>query len=113
MSQSNGSANGVQAPKAATSARKLTHFRVVLELGEDRYYLWPVRDVDPAVAVRAFGLKKLTGKERVTYHCHLGQYGPECDCKGFLRWHRCKHLRALVALGLFPNLGCQEGNGRG
>ena len=32
------------------------------------------------------------------YHVHLSNEGHTCECKGFLRWGRCKHVDALVCL---------------
>jgi hypothetical protein len=32
------------------------------------------------------------------YHVCLDGQRSLCDCKGFLRWHRCKHIDGLAAL---------------
>ena len=32
------------------------------------------------------------------YHVNLTADGHSCECKGFLRWNRCKHSAGLAAL---------------
>jgi hypothetical protein len=47
----------------------------------------------------SLALVKVTdGADRPTYHVLLNADAPSCDCKGFERWGRCKHLSALLAL---------------
>ena len=49
-----------------------------------------------------FELTKFSGAVRgdgdERYHVHLSEEGHACECKGFLRWNRCKHVGAVVAL---------------
>ncbi len=63
----------------------------------------------PADFGAAFALTKLalvevaTGvfeqRPEYTYHVHLDrQLGDSCDCKGFIRWRRCKHHGAVAEL---------------
>ena len=57
---------------------------------------------DPEVAAKAYRFLKLFG-DRCTYDVQLNGHGPECECKGFLRWRKpCKHILCLVAAGMFP-----------
>jgi hypothetical protein len=42
----------------------------------------------------AFELEKWEDGE--TYHINLNPVS--CDCKGFLKWHHCKHIESLEAL---------------
>lgn len=44
----------------------------------------------------AFRLTKDDGGEQ--YDVHLDGNGGTCECKGFLRWSRCKHRDGLKAL---------------
>jgi hypothetical protein len=88
-----------------------TSFRCVLECGKDLYNLMPLRNVHPEVAKVAYRLRKQTGGCEV-YDVRLTPQGhAECDCKGCTRWHHCKHLRMLVALGCLP-AGSIPVNGR-
>jgi hypothetical protein len=73
------------------------------------YYLWPVR-ADFGLGWRLDKLGEVLPGEDTTYHVHLdplAEGGPRCacECKGWLRWGRCKHVKALVGLhrdGLLP-----------
>ncbi len=48
---------------------------------------------------RGFRLEKFGVMGPETYHVHLATDGrPTCECKGFLRWGRCKHADGLAAL---------------
>jgi hypothetical protein len=46
---------------------------------------------------RAFAVTKL-GSEQPPYHVLLEREGGTCECKGYLRWHHCRHLESLTAL---------------
>jgi hypothetical protein len=66
------------------------------------YHLWPVR-ADFGLAYRLDKLGELLPGEETTYHVHLdplAEGGPRCscECKGWLRWGRCKHVTALSGL---------------
>jgi hypothetical protein len=54
----------------------------------------------PADFGRAFEVVKLCPEEgNPTYHVLLAADGKHsCECKGFLRWGRCKHADGLAAL---------------
>ncbi len=74
------------------------------------YAVLPLRP-DPAVASRAYRFVKRYG-DRATYDVHVNGHGPECECKGWLRWRRpCKHIRTLAAAGMIPPLPTQEASG--
>jgi hypothetical protein len=49
---------------------------------------------------RAFEVVKLCPQENnPTYHVLLSADGKHsCECKGFLRWDRCRHVSGLLAL---------------
>jgi hypothetical protein len=49
---------------------------------------------------RAFEVVKLCPREgNPTYHVLLADDGKHsCECKGFLRWNRCRHVSGLLAL---------------
>ena len=49
-----------------------------------------------------FLLRKMGGEE--AYHVHLNADGHTCECKGFLRWNRCKHTAGLAALQMAGKL---------
>jgi hypothetical protein len=92
------------APTACTGAvprtpRKRT-FRILFKIDGLSYAVVPLLP-DPAVASRAYRLRKLSG-EPGTYDVCLAEHGAECECKGFLRWRHCKHIRCLVAAGMLP-----------
>ena len=81
--------------------RKTAHtFRITFTIGEDRYFVFPLRGIHPEVASKAYRFHKQTGEQEV-YDVRLGEHGPECDCKGFTRWQTpCKHIRSLKAAGM-------------
>jgi hypothetical protein len=55
---------------------------------------------DPAVASKAYRLQK-QGGGRACYDIRLDEYGPHCECLGFLRWHKpCKHIPSLQTAGM-------------
>ena len=45
----------------------------------------------------AYRLDKFPPQGGEVYHVLLGE-SPSCECKGFLRWGRCKHADGLAAL---------------
>jgi hypothetical protein len=58
----------------------------------------------------AFDLRKFRAEGGETYHVCIdtdGRGGADsCECKGYLRWGKCKHtaaLRALIAAGKLPS----------
>jgi hypothetical protein len=47
---------------------------------------------------RAFEVRKPL-PDGTVYHVHLdAELGDSCDCKGHIRWGRCKHASAVKAL---------------
>jgi hypothetical protein len=90
---------------ARTQPRKRT-FRIVFWIEGVPYTVIPLKP-DPQVASRAYRFLKRDGKGRVTanYDVHLNGHGPQCECKGFLRWKKpCKHIKTLAAAGMIPPL---------
>lgn len=72
---------------------------VVVRIGKDEYSILPLT-ADPSVARKAYRLTKLSGDQAV-YDIRVDNYGPQCECMGFLRWNRpCKHIRKLQSAGL-------------
>ena len=59
------------------------------------YYCWP----RPSDFGAAFELEKFGTQGGERYHVLLSEDGQHsCECKGFLRWGRCKHTDGLAAL---------------
>ena len=77
---------------------KVSRFTITFSIGENRYFVLPLAP-HPEVAGRAYRFKKQTGDKEV-YDVRQAEHGPECDCKGFLRWGHCKHVRTLKAAGM-------------
>jgi len=93
----------VSADTPRTQART---FRIVFWIEGVPYQVIPLQP-DPQVASRAYRFIKRDAKGRVTvnYDVHVNGYGPECECKGYLRWKKpCKHIRTLAAAGMIPPL---------
>ena len=63
---------------------------------ENHYYLRPLAS-DFGLA---FDLEKFATEGGDTYHVllSLADGKHSCECKGFLRWSRCKHVAGLLAL---------------
>src|SRR4051812_11341571 len=75
-------------------------FRVVFEVGEDRYHVVPLTP-HPEVAVSAFRFIKADGTR---YDVHLNTEGQaDCSCPG-CTYHKkaCKHIKTLVAAKMLP-----------
>jgi hypothetical protein len=70
-------------------------FRITFSYAGDTYAVIPLQP-DPAVARKGFRLRKESG-DRQVYDVRVSEGGPECDCKGFLFRHRCKHIGMLQA----------------
>jgi hypothetical protein len=69
---------------------------VRIQVGEEPwtdYNLAPI----PSEFGRAFRLVKLLGPHD-RYDVLLDGERSRCECRGFLRWHHCKHVSALLAL---------------
>jgi hypothetical protein len=95
-------------PARGTRRAAPTCFKCRLILPDQSYSLTPLRP-DPGVAKAAFRLHKLSEDGRktvgdsydVSFHDDSGH---QCQCLGWLRWHKCRHVRMLIALGLLPPL---------
>jgi hypothetical protein len=75
--------------------RVVKFFRITFHYADDTYAVVPLRPA-PSAARKAFRLRKQTGG-RDAYDVRLTAAGPRCDCRGFLRWRRCKHVGMLRA----------------
>lgn len=79
--------------------RKAATFRITFRIGGHEYVVIPLQP-HPGVARKAYRLKK-QGGDGAVYDVHVNQHGPQCDCRGFLRWNKpCKHIRTLQAAGM-------------
>ena len=82
-------------------------FAITFHIEGDDYRVVPL-PIDPGVGSRAYRFAKLTGDGAV-YDLHLGEFGLECQCKGFLRHGHCKHARTVQAAArVFDLLGHGE-----
>jgi SWIM zinc finger len=69
----------------------------------DLVQTYVVEDTRPDVRVAnpAFTLTKEDGEQ---YHCAVNEFGPTCSCADCeFRQHLCKHLKAVIAVGLLPS----------
>jgi hypothetical protein len=99
MSTSTTSANGKQA--------KQRTFTITFHIEGVSYSVWPLRDVDPTVAARAYRMirRDQQGKAQAVYDIRLSPEGHiTCECRGFLRWGHCKHIKTLQAAGMLPTV---------
>jgi hypothetical protein len=90
-------------PGNGTQARQRS-FKIRFIISGVTYSVIPLKP-DPAVASKAYRFIKRDGKGRVVanYDVHVNGHGPECECKGYLRWRKpCKHIRTLIAAGMIP-----------
>lgn len=114
MSDFTDSAVGVQDAPAATlavpSKKSARSVRVVLPIGSqvggdgliristpDKSASYWTAEVPSALPGRAFSLKERGKVEAPEYTCHVGGHR-SCECLGWLRWGKCKHVDALAAL---------------
>src|SRR5437660_1783093 len=92
-------------PRKRRASKTPATFRITFTIGDDVYFVTPL-PVHPEVASKAYRFWKQTGEQEV-YDVRLADFGPECDCKGFLRWQKpCKHVRTLRAAGMLPADSC-------
>ncbi len=76
-------------------------FHITSNGGTDIYGVVPLGGIDPSVARKAYRFHKRTGKERISYDVSVDPKGHvQCECKGFLRWGHCKHIKTLKAAGM-------------
>ena len=57
------------------------------------YFVTPI----PADFGRGFKVEKM-GDEAAAYHVNIDGDNRTCECKGFGRWHHCRHADGLAAL---------------
>jgi hypothetical protein len=69
-------------------------FRIDPADGRPQFYT--VRELPCEIGGRGFAVHRL-GMGNV-YHVRVGCPDPSCECLGFLRWGRCKHVAGLGAL---------------
>jgi len=70
---------------------------VQITVGKERadYFVTPI----PADFGRGFKVEKMGDEADPTaYHVNLDGEQRSCECKGFGRWHHCKHADGLAAL---------------
>ncbi len=84
--------------QTARPAAAVKSFTITFHIGPDEYAVVPLHP-DPAVARKAYRLRKRTGDEAV-YDVALLDHGAQCECLGFLRWGHCKHIQTLQAAGM-------------
>jgi hypothetical protein len=80
-------------------------FRCTFHIEGMDYRVRPLPDIDATVAVKAYRMTRddELGKLAACYDIRLSPEGHiECECKGFLRWKHCKHVRTLQAMGCLP-----------
>jgi hypothetical protein len=69
--------------------------RIQVGAAEDDYLL----TVLPADFGRGFRVEKIgLADEPTVYHVHIDGTNKTCECKGHLKWGRCKHADGLAAL---------------
>src|SRR5262245_32940973 len=75
-----------------------SHLITVLENGDADVY--HVAELACELGGRAFRWTKLSGKDRCGEHydARVSPDGCHCECKGHLRWGKCRHVSALLAL---------------
>lgn len=67
-----------------------------LTVGDEATY-YAVREIPCEIGGRGFAVHKLG--MGTLYHVRAGAVEDcSCECKGFLRWSHCKHVRGLLAL---------------
>ena len=80
-------------------------FSITFAIGGTRYWVIPLRDIDPSVALKAYRLKKRDAEDRVIAIYDIRQTPEgyvECDCPGHTRWNHCRHVETLQAAGMLP-----------
>jgi hypothetical protein len=78
-------------------ARKQRTFAIAFAIDGIDYMVFPL-PIDPAVGSKAFRFAK-QGGDGAIYDLHADRYGLQCQCKGFLRHGRCKHVQTIQAAG--------------
>lgn len=101
----------VSAPTAARKAKRQPVRRLAydarqqlltLTIDGEEFYYWSERWLHVEAPLHAFRLTKLRrpGVEPDHYDAKFNAATNEkhCDCKGFTRWHHCKHADAVAAI---------------
>ena len=71
-------------------------FVITFTIDGQPYTVSPL-DCEPSIGSAAFRFHKHGGDDAV-YDLYLGEFGWQCQCKGFLRHGHCKHVESLLAL---------------
>lgn len=79
------------------AAKKPATFRIVFHCGQEAYAVRPL-----PVSQGWTCAYRLTKADGTSYDVSVDGYGAACECLGFLRWGRCKHVRMLRAAGMVP-----------
>lgn len=97
------------AAEAPRKQARVKTFRIVFWIEGAAYQVIPLKP-DPEVASKAYRFLKRDSRGKVTanYDVHVNGHGPECECKGYLRWRKpCKHIKTLAAAGMIPPLATE------
>jgi hypothetical protein len=83
-------------------------FAITFTINGDPYAV-SLLPADPDVARKAYRLRKLepapdSDPATHSYDVRLTEHGFECECLGYLRWERCKHVQTLQAAAAVFNL---------
>jgi hypothetical protein len=94
----------VPPPLNGKQAKRQRFFRITFHVEGTDYTVIPLTDIDPAVAVKAYRMVYADqGGNKIAYDISWRAEGfIECECLGFLRWSRCKHIQTLIAAGMLP-----------
>jgi hypothetical protein len=70
-----------------------------LKVGDEEPIDYVVTEVPCDWPARGFKLSRVGGDtNEAAYHVLLEGEGGTCECKGYLRWQKCKHRDGLLAL---------------
>lgn len=67
-----------------------------IDPAEGRPQFYTLRELPCEIGGRGFAVHRL-GMGNL-YHVRVACVDPSCECLGFLRWGRCKHVAGLAAL---------------
>src|SRR5947209_145908 len=91
------------APRRQRRQRAPRTFSITFRIDGVNYFVIPLRDTDPEVAVRAYRMKKRDEKGVIlaSYDVRQDPAGHvSCECLGFLKHDHCKHVETLAAAGM-------------
>lgn len=66
--------------------------------GKETGYWLDAQQHDFGPSFRCYRVSKIAKPEDETYDVTIGPDSASCECLGFLRWSRCKHVDSLRAL---------------